>query len=96
MGKEHQGDCKSPFLTKSRNGLTPIRISQMMTSYTLTKTEPVGDASQLTALLQSTNDDDDDDEVGGNTIHSLLTDTSIKRTLRVGPCLSLLPLFDSL
>ena len=96
MGKEHQGDCKSPFLNKSRNGLTPIRISQMMTSCTLTKTEPVGDALQLTALLQSTNDDDDDDEVGGNTIHSLLTDTSIKRTLRVGPCLSLLPLFDSL
>ena len=24
------------------------------------------------------------------------TDTSVKRTLRVGPCLSLLPLFDSL
>ena len=37
-----------------------------------------------------------------NTVDSLLTDTSIrrtpllKRTLRVGPCLSLLPLFDFL
>ena len=30
------------------------------------------------------------------TVDSLLTDTSVKRTLRVGPCLSLLPLFDSL
>ena len=32
----------------------------------------------------------------GNTVDSLLTDNSVKRTLRVGPCLSLLPLFDSL
>ena len=31
-----------------------------------------------------------------NTVDSLLTDTSVKRTLIVGPCLSLLPLFDSL
>ena len=31
-----------------------------------------------------------------NTVDSLLTDTSVKRTLTVGPCLSLLPLFDSL
>ena len=31
-----------------------------------------------------------------STVYSLLTDTSIKRTPRVGPCLSLLPLFDSL
>ena len=30
------------------------------------------------------------------TVNSLLTDTSVKRTPRVGPCLSLLPLFDSL
>ena len=30
------------------------------------------------------------------TVDSLLMDTSVKRTLRVGPCLSLLPLFDSL
>ena len=30
------------------------------------------------------------------TVDSLLTDTSVKRTPRVGPCLSLLPLFDSL
>ena len=30
------------------------------------------------------------------TVDSLLTDTSVKRTLRVGPCLSLLPLFVSL
>ena len=30
------------------------------------------------------------------TVNSLLTYTSIRRTLRVGPCLSLLPLFDSL
>ena len=29
------------------------------------------------------------------TVDSLLTDTSIRRTPRVGPCLSLLPLFDS-
>ena len=29
-------------------------------------------------------------------VDSLLTDTSIRRTVRVGPCLSLLPLFDSL
>ena len=28
--------------------------------------------------------------------HLYKTDTSVKRTLRVGPCLSLLPLFDSL
>ena len=28
--------------------------------------------------------------------HLYTTDTSVKRTLRVGPCLSLLPLFDSL
>jgi len=28
------------------------------------------------------------------TVDSLLTDTSVKRTLRVGPCLSLLPSFD--
>ena len=33
---------------------------------------------------------------GKTTVDSLLTDTSVKRTLRVGPCLSLLPLFDSL
>ena len=31
-----------------------------------------------------------------NTVYSLLTDTSVKRTLRVGPYRSLLPLFDSL
>ena len=30
------------------------------------------------------------------TVDLLLTDTSLKRTPRVGPCLSLLPLFDSL
>ena len=30
------------------------------------------------------------------TVDSLLTDTSVKRTLRVGPCLSLLLSFDSL
>ena len=28
--------------------------------------------------------------------HLYKTDTSVKRTLKVGPCLSLLPLFDSL
>ena len=28
--------------------------------------------------------------------HLYKTDTSVKQTLRVGPCLSLLPLFDSL
>ena len=28
--------------------------------------------------------------------HPYKTDTSVKRTPRVGPCLSLLPLFDSL
>ena len=65
MGKEHQGD---PFLTRSRNGLTLISISKMMTSCALLKTEPVGDALQLTALLQSSNDDDDDDEVSGNIV----------------------------
>ena len=31
-----------------------------------------------------------------STVDSLLTDTSLKRTLRVGPCLYLLPLFDYL
>ena len=31
-----------------------------------------------------------------NTVDSLLTDTSVKRTPRVGPCLCLFPLFDSL
>ena len=31
-----------------------------------------------------------------STVDSLLTDTSVKRTPRVGLCLSLLPLFDSL
>ena len=31
-----------------------------------------------------------------NTVDSLLTDTPVKRTLRVGPCLCLFPLFDSL
>lgn len=72
MEKEHQGDCKSPFLTKSRNGLTPICISQMMTSCELTKAEPVGDALQWTALLQLTNDDDDDDQVGGNIVNRLI------------------------
>ena len=41
----------------------------MMTSCALLKTDPVGDALQLTVLLQSTNDDDDDDdEVGGNIV----------------------------
>ena len=30
------------------------------------------------------------------TVDSLLRDTFVKRTPRVGPCLSLLPLFDSL
>ena len=30
-----------------------------------------------------------------DTLDSLLTDTSIRRTFRFGPCLSLLPLFDS-
>ena len=48
----------------------------MMTFCALLKTEPVGDALQLTALLQSINndDDDDDDEVGDNIVvrlHSL-------------------------
>ena len=47
----------------------------MMTfSCALLKTEPVGDALQLTALLQSINNDDDDDEVGDNIVvrlHSL-------------------------
>ena len=72
VGKEHQGDCKSPFLTKSRNGLTPICISQMTTSCALTKAELVGDALQWTALLQLTNDDDDDDQVGGNIFNRLI------------------------
>ena len=31
-----------------------------------------------------------------DTVDSLLMDTSVKRTPRVGPCLSLHPLFDSL
>ena len=39
-----------------------------MTSCALLKTEPVGDALQLTALLQSSNDDDDNDEVSGNIV----------------------------
>ena len=30
-----------------------------------------------------------------NTVDSLLMGASVKRTARVGPCLSLLPLFDS-
>ena len=34
--------------------------------------------------------------ISGFTVDSLLMDTSLKRTPRVGPCLSLLPLFDSL
>ena len=44
----------------------------MMTSCALIKTEPVGDALQLTAPLQSTKDDDDDDEVGGNIVNRLI------------------------
>lgn len=71
-GKRTPGDCKSPFLTKSRNGLTPICISQMMTSCELTKAEPVGDALEWTALLQLTKDDDDDDQVGGNIVNRLI------------------------
>ena len=35
-------------------------------------------------------------DIMSDTVDSLLTDTSVKRTPRVGPCLSLLPLFDSL
>ena len=31
-----------------------------------------------------------------STVDSLLTDTSVRRTPRVGPCLWLFPLFDSL
>ena len=34
--------------------------------------------------------------ISGFTVDSLLMYTSLKRTPRVGPCLSLLPLFDSL
>ena len=52
--------------------MTPIHISLMMTSCALIKTEPVGDALQLTAPLQSTKDDDDDDEVGGNIVNRLI------------------------
>lgn len=70
--KKTPGDCKSPFLTKSRNGLTPIHISLMMTSCALIKTEPVGYTLQLTAPLQSTKDDDDNDEVGGNIVNRLI------------------------
>ena len=31
-----------------------------------------------------------------NTVDSFLTDTSVKQTPRVGPCLCLFPLFDAL
>jgi len=48
----------------------------MMTFCALLKTEPVGDALQLTALLQSTNDDDDDDDVVGGNI--VLTDVPVQ------------------
>ena len=44
--------------------------------------------SEIIAIMYCNNNDD--------TVDSVLTDTSVKRTLRVGPCLSLLPLFDSL
>ena len=43
---------------------------------------------EIIAIMYCNNNDD--------TVDSLITDTSVKRTLRVGPCLSLLPLFDSL
>ena len=36
------------------------------------------------------------EDLGTITVDSLLTDTSLKRTPTVGPCLSLLPLLDSL
>ena len=44
------------FPTKSSNGLTPTITSQRMTSCTLSKTEPVGDALQW-AVPQPTDDD---------------------------------------
>ena len=43
MGEDPQGDRKSSFPANSGNGLTPISISQSMTSCALPKTEPVGD-----------------------------------------------------
>ena len=54
-------DRKSPFLAKSRNGSTPISISQRTTLCALPKTEPAGDVIHSTAI-PSTNDDDDDDD----------------------------------
>jgi len=46
-----KGDRKRPFRAKSRNGSTPISISQRMTLCALPKTEPAGDAIHSTAIL---------------------------------------------
>ena len=49
-GEDPQGDRISPFPAKPRNGSTPINICQRMTLCAVTKTEPVGDDIQSTAL----------------------------------------------
>ena len=64
-------DRKSPFLAKSRNGSTPISISQRTTLCALPKTEPAGDAIHSTAI-PSTNDDDDEDDDDARTTTILL------------------------
>ena len=64
-GEDPQGDRISPFPAKPRNGSTPINICQRMTLCAVTKTEPVGDDLQSTALRSTDDDDnsnDDDDD----------------------------------
>ena len=56
-----KGDRKSPFLAKSRNGSTPISISQRMTLCALPKNQVSWRRLHSTAI-SSTNDDDDDDD----------------------------------
>ena len=49
----------SPFPAESRNGSTPMSISQRMTSCALPKTELFGDELRSAALRSTDNDDDE-------------------------------------
>ena len=49
-GEDPQEDRKSPFPTKSRDGLTPTNTSQRLTFCALANTKPAGDALESTPL----------------------------------------------
>ena len=68
-----------------RNDLFPFQILLFYSSYLSAIQDKTKGIFSLTDVL-----------IHQTTVDSLLTDTSVKRTPRVGPCLCLFPLFDSL